>query len=165
MKKGQIVMYYPGDKDIAIADKNGEKSFPAIITQTFDDSDRVHLAVFSWNGMSPALNIEPVPEAMDMNESHDHPYFGINPNADVSDLGPQIMESIQKTQTQLEDHAKEYADANQKIGEAMNENVVELTKLFNTLMDRIVHLEKADAVSDQAIGDLDKRIKSIEKKK
>lgn len=181
MKKGQIVTYYPGISDVAVADRNGANSFPAIITQLFEppvnentDADKVmnappltaNLCVFLWNGMSPVLGVQLAPEGMDMNEPHENSYFAADAeSADLGDMGPQIMESIAKTQQQLETHAANYAEANKAIGEAMNQNVKELTELCNGLIERIAVLEKSQSITDQTFGELDKRIKGLEKKK
>lgn len=160
MKPGQIVTYYPADNDQAVADRNSAKSFPAIITQTFEGSPRVNLIVFVWNGLSPVHSIEPVPEGMDMNEPHDHPYLEISEQSGFGEIGSEIMESIADTQKQLKEHADSFAEANEKIVKDVNEIIANQNEVIASLQKQFN--ETGARFNEVTIG-LSKQIEGLEK--
>lgn len=174
MKPGQLVKYYPAVNDPAVADRNSAKFFPAIVTQTFDDSTRLNLIVFVWNGISPVHSIETVPEGLNVDEPHDHAYYGpltdgdsmIDDDGDINVKLITVQDSIAETQEMLNRHAETYAEANKAIGEAMNQNVIELEKKVESI-GAAFHQEFNSEVAriDNALTEFDKRIKAIEKKK
>lgn len=170
MKQGQIVTYHLADNDPSIADANGQRTFPAIITQIVHQSSEadeekkptcVHLGVFAWNGYAPVLHVNEIGEGFDVNAPRPVGLFSV-PGEDVSgmgEFGSELIDSIRETNQKLEEHSKSFAESNQQTLEAVRADNKVVTEMMTGVVNRISNVEELVKAQDEKIAALNPKKK------